>query len=200
MYNWRKLKPEVRTELLRERKGYKRPWHAPPHFDYIGEKDFIVTAACFEHAPVIGKYSKRMTECESELLRIADEVDTTLHAWCVLPNHYHLLLRTGAIKDLVHRLGKFHGSTSFRWNQEDQCRGRKVWFRCIEHPIKSDRHFYATLNYIHNNPVKHRYVENWLDWPYSSASNYLEEVGRETAVQIWREFPVLDYGKDWDPK
>ncbi len=63
---------------------------------------------------------------------------------------------------------------------------------------RSERHFFATLNYVHNNPVKHGYVEKWQDWPYSSASEYLMKMGRETASQIWKEYPVLDYGNEWD--
>jgi putative transposase len=64
--------------------------------------------------------------------------------------------------------------------------------------MKSERHFWATLNYVHHNPVKHRYVKRWVDWPWSSAARYLEEVGREEAERIWSEYPVLDYGKQWD--
>jgi putative transposase len=65
--------------------------------------------------------------------------------------------------------------------------------------MRSERHFWTSLNYIHNNPVRHRYVERWQDWPYSSASAFLESVGRETAEEIWRNYPLLDYGMDWDP-
>ena len=74
----------------------------------------------------------------------------------------------------------------------------KVWFRCVERAMKSERHFFATLNYVHNNPVKHGYVERWQDWPYSSARDYLTSVGFDEAARIWHEYPVLDYGKDWD--
>jgi putative transposase len=65
--------------------------------------------------------------------------------------------------------------------------------------MKSERHFWATLNYVLHNAVRHSYVERWQDWPYSSAAQYLEEVGREEAERRWREYPVLDYGNDWDP-
>ncbi|HEX6189161.1 MAG TPA: hypothetical protein VFZ40_13865 [Pyrinomonadaceae bacterium] len=34
--------------------------------------------------------------------------------------------------------------------------------------------------------------------PWSSAAAFVERVGRETASKIWREYPVLDYGKKWD--
>jgi putative transposase len=64
--------------------------------------------------------------------------------------------------------------------------------------MKSRRHFWATKNYIHNNPVHHGYVSRWQDWPFSSVHQYLDDVGRDEAVRIWNEYPVLDYGKDWD--
>jgi putative transposase len=54
------------------------------------------------------------------------------------------------------------------------------------------------VNYIHNNPVHHGHVDKWQDWPWSSASDFLERVGREMAEKIWRESPILDYGKKWD--
>jgi putative transposase len=54
------------------------------------------------------------------------------------------------------------------------------------------------VNYIHHNPVKHGYAEKWEDWPFSSASGFLEEVGREQAVEFWKRYPVLDYGRGWD--
>jgi putative transposase len=54
------------------------------------------------------------------------------------------------------------------------------------------------MNYIHHNPVKHGYVDNWSDWLWSSAAQFLERVGRQRALEIWRKFPILDYGKKWD--
>jgi putative transposase len=198
MYNWRKMSDEDRDCVLKERKIRRFPWHSPPHFEYEGDRQFIITAACFEHSHIIGKSSDRMAECESELIEICNGSGSKLYAWCILPNHYHLLLRTSVLKELLAVLGKFHGASSFRWNGEDDTRGRKVWFRAIERAMRSERHFYATLNYIHHNPVKHGYAAKWHDWPYSSAAEYLEKVGREAASRIWNEYPVLSYGDEWD--
>jgi putative transposase len=64
--------------------------------------------------------------------------------------------------------------------------------------IKSHRHFWASVNYIHHNPVKHGYINKWQDWPWSSAAEFLDRVGRSAAEKIWRQFPILDYGKGWD--
>lgn len=64
--------------------------------------------------------------------------------------------------------------------------------------MRSDRHFWATVNYVHHNPVHHGYVLLWTDWPWSSARDYLREVGREEAARAWQAYPVKDYGKGWD--
>lgn len=199
MYKWRKMSEEERAEAMRERVARKLPWHAPPHFEYEGEQRFIITASCFEHAPIIGRSRERMSECESELIAICHELDVWLYAWCVLPNHYHLLIRTADVGHFLKRLGRFHGSTSHRWNGEDGERGRKVWFHAVERSMRSVRHYLATLNYIHHNPVKHGYTSTWQEWPFSSAAEYIQRVGREKASEIWKEYPILDYGKDWDP-
>lgn len=65
--------------------------------------------------------------------------------------------------------------------------------------MKSEAHFWATLNYVLHNAVHHGYVSRWQDWPYSSAAEYLAEVGHDTAARRWRQYPVLDYGREWDP-
>jgi len=33
---------------------------------------------------------------------------------------------------------------------------------------------------------------------WSTALEFLEPRGSRAAVQIWNEFPILDYGKKWD--
>jgi putative transposase len=198
MYEWRKMTEEERAETLRERRHRKLPWHRPPHWEYVGPTTFIVSAACFEHSPIIGFSSQRIADFEAELLEALQCLGVDIFAWCILPNHYHTLIRAEANKAVIQALGRVHGRTSFRWNTEENRRGRRVWFNAFDRPMKSERHYWATVNYIHHNPVKHGYVEKWTDWPFSSANRYLEEVGRQQALATWTEFPILDYGKGWD--
>jgi len=136
-----------------------------------------------------------MTDCEEEILTICENFSSAIYAWCVLPNHYHVLLKTSDIKNLRGELGLFHGRSSFKWNGEDNMRGRQVWHNCFERAMKSERHFYASLNYVLHNPVHHGYVKRWQDWQWSSAKVYLEKIGKERAAEIWHEYPILDYGK-----
>ncbi len=197
-YYWRRLTPDQRKDVLVERQRHPRPWHGPPHFiDASGL--YLVSAACFEHRPVVGVSPERMAGFEAELLQTVDAGSGQVFAWTVLPNHYHLLVHAPDILGLLHSLGQMHGRTSCRWNGEEHRRGRQVWHRAAETAMKSERHFWVTLNYVLHNAVRHGYVERWQDWPYSNAAEYLAEVGREEAERRWREYPILDYGKDWDP-
>lgn len=198
MYDWRKMSLEDRVHALEGRRARQLPWHSPPHLDLKGTHQYLISGACYEHASIIGKNPNRLTECEEALLQVCREHCLATHAWCVLPNHYHMLVTTERIAELRRLLGQFHGRSSHTWNGEDSARGRKVWFNCFERPMKSMRHFWATINYLHHNPGHHGYVQTWQDWPWSSAAEFLQQTGRERALEIWRQYPILDYGKKWD--
>ena len=91
MYQWRHLSSEQRAAVLAERQRHPRPWHGPPHVvDDSGL--YLITAACYEHRPIIGISPQRMAEFETELLKTTDEHSEQIFAWVVLPNHYHLLV------------------------------------------------------------------------------------------------------------
>jgi putative transposase len=138
-----------------------------------------------------------MTAFESELLECTAVADAQVHAWCILPNHYHVLV-TVAAKAFSKLLGQFHGRTSFAWNGEENARGRQIWCNYVEREMRGDGHFWATINYINHNPVKHGYTKRWQDWPWSSATSYLKEVGHDTAARRWTEYPIDRYGEYWD--
>ncbi len=198
MYHWRRMTPQEREEALRERQHRQLPWHGPPHFEDAAEV-YLVTAACFEHKPIIGMSPARMVQFETNLLTTIQVACDQVFAWIILPNHYHFLARTPKVKSLLKDVGKLHGRTSFLWNGEDEKRGRQVWHRAAETAMKSEAHFWAALNYVLNNAVRHGYVDRWQDWASSNAAEYLAESGRDEALRRWQTYPVLDFGKDWDP-
>ena len=47
-------------------------------------------------------------------------------------------------------------------------------------------------------PTSKQFQERWQDWPFSSAQECLATMGRAETERLWREYPVLDYGKGWD--
>lgn len=197
-YIWRQLTPKQRAEVLDFRKRNQRPWHSPPRRPSKDNTQFHITAACYEHRPHIGLDPERMEQFADALLAVFAAHASRTVAWCVLPNHYHALVETAEVNRLLWELGRLHGRSSHTWNGEEDVRGRQVFHSAVDRAIRSERHFWATLNYVHHNPVRHGYVALWTDWPWTSAPAFIREVGREEAERIWREYPVRDYGEGWD--
>ena len=198
MYRWRGMTAEQRRTALEYRRRHRLPWHSPPH--YSSETGvYLMTAACFENRHVIGHTPERMAAFEQALLETSRAHCDQLFAWTVLPNHYHTLVKTGDVKGLLAGLGRLHGRTSFQWNGEEGCRGRKVWFNTTETGMKSERHYWATFLYVLHNAVKHGYVSRWQDWPFCNAQMVLDHIGRDEAVRLWHEYPIDEYGAKWDP-
>ena len=198
MYEWRRMTAEEREAALRERQQRKLPHHSPPHFAGEAPRLYHLTAACYEHRAIVGFSPERMADFEAALVETLRAEGRELAAWCVLPNHWHALVRTGDLRGTTKAVGQLHGRTSHAWNGEEGCRGRVCWHRCADRAMRSDAHVYATINYIHHNPVHHGYAKRGQDWLFSSAAEYLELVGKEEAERQWEAYPVLEYGAGWD--
>ena len=196
MYEYRKLSPEEREKLVEERLRLGYPPHRPPHLA-LDQACYLLTAVCYEHRPHMHTAERRQ-QILDQLFEQFILQEMVVLAWVVLTNHYHVLVRVSEFEALADIFKQIHGRSSFEWNQEDKLRGRKVWYRYSDRFIRSERHYYTTLNYIHYNPVKHGLVASPYDWQWSSVNWYLETQGREWLQDTWRRYPVRDYGKNWD--
>jgi putative transposase len=99
---------------------------------------------------------------------------------------------------LSESLRRLHARTARELSRRDGGPGRRVWCRFADRLIRSEGHYYTTLNYIHYNPVKHRCAMEPLQWLCSSVHWYLEHEGIEWLRDAWRSYPLKDYGKGWD--
>lgn len=99
-----------------------------------------------------------------------------INAWVVMPDHMHCVwtlpegddgyaVRVGLIKARFSRavpMGVRRASHVAR-------RERGIWQRRFwEHHIRSEAEYRNHVAYCWHNPVKHGYVEDVRDWPYSS--------------------------------
>jgi putative transposase len=119
-------------------------------------------------------------------------------AWVILPNHYHILVETMDLAIVSEVLRLLHSRTATTINGHHRQRGRKVWYRFSDRMIRNERHYLATVNYIHYNPVKHSYTDRMSGWPWSSVHEYAETRGRQWLAKTWKAHPMGDYGKGWD--
>ncbi|MFT3742385.1 MAG: transposase [Gammaproteobacteria bacterium] len=101
-----------------------------------------------------------------------DEQRYKLHAFVVMPNHVHLLIRVfegNALSHIIHgwksytanRIKQFVRAPTTIWQAD-------YWDRFI----RDQDHFNRVVEYIHYNPVKAGICEKPSYWPYSSAFEY----------------------------
>lgn len=196
-YEYRRMTKEQREAILKERatKGY--PLHAPPH--PLQEKTYyLLTAANYEHRHIMAKPQRR-AELQTKAFEKFAAFKLQTAGWVFLPNHYHVMAYVPVFAKLPLLFNRLHGATARQWNLEDRQTGRRtVWYQFSDRMIRTEGHFYTTLNYLHYNPIKHGYVKRMDEWEWSSFNWYLTEKGRDWLVEIWRKYPIKNYGEKWD--
>jgi len=95
-----------------------------------------------------------------------------VHAYCLLGNHFHLLLfsESGRLSDAMRFLG---GRFTQRINYRDSRDGPVFRGRFASVAVTSDAHLARASRYIHRNPVEAGLVAHPWEWPWSSARAYL---------------------------
>jgi putative transposase len=100
-----------------------------------------------------------------------------IDAWVVLPEHLHFVLTlpegdddfSNRIKAIKIRFVRALPPTERRSTVRVARGERGIWQRRFwEHAIRNDADYARHMDYVHFNPVKHRYVTCAWDWPYST--------------------------------
>ena len=197
-YEYRKLSAKERDDVVKYRQEHGYPLHAPPH-PFRDAGAYLISAANFEHRPIMSSPERR-TQFETRLLDSIQEIAEEITGWVILPNHYHILLAVDSLDAVSETLKYLHGKTSREWNIEDNLTGkRRVWYKFADTFIRNNAHLHTTFNYIHYNPVKHGYVSNPFDWPWSNIHIYHENRGPAWLQEQWNAHePPVDFGMGWD--
>ena len=140
---------------------------------------------------------RRLDFQEKVAIRLSCADSFILYAWSILPNHYHVLVKADLNK-IKNVLARLHNGIATQWNREDNMPGRKIWHSFSDRHIKSEAHYWATVNYIHKNPVKHGYVSDPAEWKTTSYFNYQENIGKNKMSLILQNYPVDEMGIGWD--
>jgi len=93
-----------------------------------------------------------------------------LLAWCIMPNHVHVLIKPFIGWPLDKVIGSWKTYSARSINRVLN-RSGQVWQReYFDRYIRDDAHLTATIDYIECNPVKAGLVKNACDWRFSSAA------------------------------
>ena len=107
-----------------------------------------------------------------------------LLAWCVMPNHLHVLIETDSTFP-VSKIVQSWKSCSARLINQHLGRSGSVWMRdYFDRYIRDDHHLTAVIAYIHSNPVKAGLVSHEQDWPHSSAKPGLSGAPTSSSAKI----------------
>jgi putative transposase len=93
-----------------------------------------------------------------------------LLAYCVMPNHFHLIVGPTQVIDLsrfMHRLTMMH---SKRWHAHRQSTGTGAVYqgRFRSFLIEDELRLFVACRYVERNPLRARLVERAEEWPWSS--------------------------------
>lgn len=142
--------------------------HSDPHRVAVGERTFFVTASTWGKRNLL--QSARAAELFVQILRdYRSRGKYRLHAFVVMPNHFHVLVTLD--KDVtVERAVQFiKGGFSFRAGRELGIR-TPFWQKGFsEIRVLDAETFDNQSRYIHSNPVDAHLVEKAEEYPYSSA-------------------------------
>jgi len=98
----------------------------------------------------------------------------TLHAYCLMTNHFHLLITTSndPIWKIMQPIMNHYART---FNQKNGLDGHLFDSRYASCLIEDDIYFLEVSRYIHLNPVKAQMVLEPLAYEYSSYGKYMEK-------------------------
>jgi putative transposase len=113
-------------------------------------------------------------------------------AYCLMPNHVHLILVPSEADGLRAALGEAHRRYTRHVNFREGWRGYLWQGRFASVPM-DEAYLLACARYVELNPVRARLVRRARDWRWSSARAHLE--GRDDGLAIVR--PLLDLASDW---
>jgi putative transposase len=134
---------------------------------------------------------ERLEVLHRGLLSVANDFGWRLEAWSVFSNHYHFVAHSPDedADNLAQMLGFLHEKTAKWINRLDGASGREVWHNFWETKLTHRNSYFARLNYVHQNPVRHGLVAVANQYPWCSAG-WFERTARLAQVKTVYGFKI----------
>jgi putative transposase len=132
-----------------------------------------------------------------EFLRCLEEAASLfaveLHGYCLMPNHFHLLLcqrASGAVSAYMHRITGHFATVVRRWTGTVGCGHvfqRRFWSRVVA----GEQAYLATLRYIEANAVRAKLATQAVSWEWGSLWE------RQTGGRRLLAVPLVSLPRTW---
>lgn len=125
---------------------------------------------------------ERIAKLVAESLHYRDGKVYRLDAYCIMPNHVHIVfapLATQPVRlseeeqsnrlpySLARILHSLKGYTAWKANQILNRKGAFWEHESYDHYVRSEREWERIIAYVLSNPVKAGFVNDWRDWRWS---------------------------------
>jgi len=162
-----------------------------------------------------GNYLFFLVRLEKYLLEFID-----IYSYCLMPNHFHLLVFIKTQEDIVRahsnthprkainsglevpkiisrQFSHFFNSYAQAFNKENHRKGSLFYNRFKRKLIDTDLYLKNIIHYIHYNPIDHGFVDRIDDWPYSSYRTFLSTekpwVKRKEVIELFNDMDNFIY-------
>jgi putative transposase len=142
------------------------------------EKTFFAEEDYAEYLSLLGEWCRR---CGVEVW-----------AYCLMPNHVHLIMVPDDEEGLRRALGETHRRYTRRINLREGWRGY-LWQGRFASFVMDERHLLRAARYVELNPVRAKLCRTPWRWPWSSAAAHV--AGCDDGLV--RVGPLLERVKDW---
>ena len=142
-------------------------------FDYLGGYRYHITIVTAKRLPHLAD-PPIASQLISDLETVAPAHAFELIAYCVMPDHVHLLIAgdAGDASSLTSFMHTVKQRSGFRFKRET---GGQLWQRSYhDHVLRPDEPSLPHVEYILMNPVRAGLAESADEWPYSGPRSLFE--------------------------
>ncbi|MCR4428060.1 MAG: transposase [Caldiserica bacterium] len=117
----------------------------------------------------------------------------SIYSYCLMPNHFHLVLSSPEGKDLSRGMHWLCTSHVRLYHKEHETTGHLWQDRFRSFLVQEDEHFLMVMRYVEANPIRAGLVSLPGEWKWSS---FRERIGEKVKIPLLDESPV-PLPSDW---
>lgn len=139
-----------------------------------------LSATGFYHVVFRGINRQHLFEEENDytyflqvLQQLKAEMLFEIHAYCLMSNHVHLLIKEKDVGDISLIMKRLLTKYVMYFNRKYQRNGALIASRYKSIPVEVDEYFISLIRYIHQNALRAGITRKLEEYPYSSYMEYL---------------------------
>ncbi len=167
----------------------RRRFHLSKNF-YIGRRTYFLTICSAGRAQIF----LNRTLAEKVILFLKQDAAATdflLHAWCLMPDHLHILAEgTHEQSDLFQFIRRFKHRTATEFSSTDRTR---LWqHNFYEHIVRNRETVARIAGYIWMNPVRARLCQLPNEYPFAGSLTlgWTQTLGSDKWLPPWKTKPA----------